>query len=641
MRAAVERVAPSVVAVETVGGLARVDQVQFGGGASTGLIVSSDGYIVTSAFAFAQKPASVLVSLADGTRLPATLVATDHSRLVSLLKVTVDRPLPTPAAVEKNDIQVGWWAIAVGRAFDVGQTNVSVGIVSAVDRIAGRVVQTDAKVSPSNYGGPLVDIRGRVMGVLTPLSPTKSAQLAGVEWYDSGIGFAVPLADVERVLPRLREGHDLQPGLMGISLEAGDLHADAPVIAACRPKSPAHEAGLKPGDRIVEIDQQPVSRQSQLLDEINRRYAGDRLRMVIIRGEERLERELELVDHLDPYQRAFLGILPRRSEVVTAAKEASVPDGSKDASEKDRAPAQPAGVAIRFVYPDSPAAEAGLQPGDVIVSLSAKPVNSRDDLMEIAAAAEVGQSTSIEIRRGDQSLKHNFVWHTVPEEVPGELPPEDKADPLEAKRPATGKTSLKVAEFKNDSMVYVPENYTTGTGHALVVWLRAADAASDDDALLSRWKERCRRGGVILFAPRPAETSGWQRDDFEFIRKAVEQLRTTYDLDMSRVVAAGGERGGALAYALAFHWRDVVRGVLAIQAQPGGAPLDNDPVYRLDFYLTTNARARFADDTARLIEALRERKYAVTVREQAEPTGDLTDDEAAEFLRWLDSLDKV
>src|SRR5689334_9983614 len=90
MLAAVERVAPSVVSIETVGGLERVGQVLFGTGPTTGLVVSNDGYIVSSAFNFAQKPASILVGLSDGTRTPARLVATDRSRMLALLKINVE-----------------------------------------------------------------------------------------------------------------------------------------------------------------------------------------------------------------------------------------------------------------------------------------------------------------------------------------------------------------------------------------------------------------------------------------------------------------------------------------------------------------------------------------------------------------------
>src|SRR5439155_23501610 len=107
------------------------------------------------------------------------------------------------------DIHVGQWAIAVGRTYEGDRPNLSLGIVSAVGRIWGKAIQTDAKISPSNYGGPLVDISGRVTGVLVPLVPEGNNEIAGVEWYDSGIGFAVPLAHIMNVLPRLKEGHDL------------------------------------------------------------------------------------------------------------------------------------------------------------------------------------------------------------------------------------------------------------------------------------------------------------------------------------------------------------------------------------------------------------------------------------------------
>ena len=123
-----------------------------------------------------------------------------------LLKVDVEEKLPVPEAVPESEIHVGQWAIALGRTFDTAQPNMSVGIVSGLNRIWGKAMQTDAKISPSNYGGPLVDIRGRVLGVLVPLSPDKHEDVAGVEWYDSGIGFAVPLAHVNTVLPRLSEG---------------------------------------------------------------------------------------------------------------------------------------------------------------------------------------------------------------------------------------------------------------------------------------------------------------------------------------------------------------------------------------------------------------------------------------------------
>ncbi len=102
--------------------------------------------------------------------------------------------------------------------------SVSVGILSALDRIWGKAMQTDAKVSPTNYGGPLIDLYGRVQGVLVPASPRAEGETAGFEWYDSGIGFAIPLEDVNRVLPRMLKGTketpvNLKRGLLGITMQ--------------------------------------------------------------------------------------------------------------------------------------------------------------------------------------------------------------------------------------------------------------------------------------------------------------------------------------------------------------------------------------------------------------------------------------
>src|SRR5206468_8293978 len=135
----------------------------------------------------------------------------------------------------------------------------------ALGRIWGKAIQTDAKVSPLNYGGPLVDLQGRVMGVLVPASPRGQDETAGVEWYDSGIGFAIPLEDINAVLPRLKEGQDLKKGLLGVTLQSTDIYGATPVVGSIAPDSSAAKAGIKGGDVIVEIDGHKVVRQAQIL----------------------------------------------------------------------------------------------------------------------------------------------------------------------------------------------------------------------------------------------------------------------------------------------------------------------------------------------------------------------------------------
>ncbi len=312
LRAAVDRIAPSVVQIETIGGLEKVEGQLFGSGPTTGLIVDPKGYIISSAFNFAAEPASILVRLPDGTRKPAKLVATDHSRMLVLLKIDAGKPLPVGEIAPRSEIRVGQWAIAVGRTFEGDRPNMAVGIISALDRISGKAIQTDAAVSPNNYGGPLIDIRGRVLGVIAPLSPQAGGQMAGMEWYDSGIGFAVPAEDVQRALPRLEKGEDLYPGLAGISLKGPNIYTGRPVIAACLPKCPATTAGLKPGDEIVAIEGRPTHRTVEATTEIGRRYAGDKIHVAVMRNNKRIESELTLTDKLVPFQHGFFGVLPMR-----------------------------------------------------------------------------------------------------------------------------------------------------------------------------------------------------------------------------------------------------------------------------------------------------------------------------------------
>jgi serine protease Do len=620
IRAAVERVAPSVVKIDTVGGLERIGNVLVGTGPTTGLIVSADGYIISSAFNFAARPSSILVGLADGTRTPAKLVASDHQRMLVLLKIHVEEKLPVPEAVPEGEIQVGQWAIALGRTFDTREPNVSVGIISGLNRIWGKAIQTDAKISPNNYGGPLVDIQGRVLGVLVPLSPDSTDDVAGVEWYDSGIGFAVSLSHVNSVLPRLAQGQDLKPGIMGVSLNSRDIFTKPPVIVSCRPNSPAYKVGFKAGDRIIEIDGRPIERLAQLREQTNRHYAGETIHVAVLRGEERIERDVPLVDVLEPYRRAFLGFLPRRD-----------------------APAAPAGVVVRYVYPDSPAAQAGLQPGALVTSIDGHAVANRDALVDLASALEIGQAVKLAARRGEETLAIELTAAAEPEAVLAELPAPGEPAAVERAaedRPQVGRFAVKLPEFKNECLAYVPEAYNPQASYGLVVWLHPPGGTKDDE-LLARWREPCDKLNLILLAPRSADPARWMAPEVGFIAKAIDQIRGHYNVDPARVVLHGQQAGGSLAYIAAFLHRDVVRGVAAVDAPILGRLPENDPAYRLTVLTTSAKKANFAEQITAGIEQLRKLKYPVTVFDQGDTARYLNPEEFAELLRWIDSLDKI
>jgi serine protease Do len=616
-QAAVERVAPSIVRIETIGGLERVGRMLSSSGATTGLVVASDGYIVTSAFNFAQKPSSILVTLADGAKLAARLVATDHSRMLVLLKVDAPQSLPVPQAVPDAQMQVGGWALAVGRALDPKRPNLSVGILSGVKRIWGKAIQTDAKISPVNYGGPLIDLDGRVLGVLVPLSPDSTSEIAGAEWYDSGIGFAIPLTHIEQMLPRLKEG-DLRPGLLGVSLKAGSLFGQPATIASVRPNSPAAKAGLKAGDRITAVDGQPVEWLAQLRSRLNPRYAGETIELAVLRGDESLKMSVDLVAELQPYANPFLGILPLRDATAE-------------------------GIRVRYVYPDSPAATAGLAAGDLLLSLAGQTVNTPQQAWDKFAALEPGQKITIRYRHGDEDVARNVVLATLPVGVAEELPPArdtSKADDAKAQAIRAGRIEIKIPEFANNCLAYVPSTYDSRVAHGVVLWLHGAEGY-DKDQLLGAWQSVCDSRDLILVAPQAADPAAWQPAELDFIAKALRQVKSTYSIDPARVVAAGEGVGAVLAYVTAFKERDAIRGVVAVNGAPASAVPENDPIYRLAVYAATAAGSRFAKPAHAAIERFRELKYPVTTKDLGPEDRGLKPKELLEVGRWIDTLDRI
>jgi serine protease Do len=620
IRAAVERVAPSVVRIETVGGLQKIGELLLGTGPTTGLVVSADGFIVSSAFNFVQKPDSILVTLSDGTRLPAKLVATDHSRALVLLKVKAEQPLAVPVAVPAAELRSGQWAIAVGRTFEADKPNVSVGIVSALDRVWGRAIQTDAKISPNNYGGPLVDISGRVLGVLVPLAPDATSQVAGVEWYDSGIGFAVPLDHVLKVLPKWSAGKDLYTGILGINLKGNDPYSQPAVIAACRVNSPAYEAHLQAGDTIVEINGKPVTRQAQLKQELNRHYAGDKVRLVVMRKDQRIENEVELIDKLEPYEFPFIGILPMRPM-------ADMPEG----------------LFVRYVYPDGPAAKAGILAGDQIVSIGGSEVKDAAAAAERLRTLLPDAKVAIGLRREGQPLNLEITLGRLPSDVPAELPPAHAAaKPAEGGLPAVGVVEIKIPEVKNECLAFVPTDYNPNLKYGVVIWLHAPGGYKQEE-LLARWQDRCQKHDLILLAPKSADPTRWIPAEAKFVQQTLAEVLKTYQVDRTRIIVHGQEAGGALSYLVAFGDTDAIRGVAPISApMPQFATLpDNDPLHRLAFFIATASKGPFAPAVDAGIKRLREAKFPVTVKELGEQPRYLNDEELSQLLRWLDSLDRL
>jgi len=624
LQAAVNEVAPSVVQIRTVGGMDRVGRTFVAQGPTTGLVVGVDGYIVSSAFNFAQQPTSILVRLPSGEQTPAELLARDKNRMLVLLKVDTEEVLPVPPAKPMDEIHVGQWAVAVGRTFHSDRVAVSVGIVSALNRMHGRVIQTDANVSVANYGGPLVDVAGRVLGILVPMSPQSSggegSELAGAEFYDSGIGFAVPLEHVLSVLERWQEG-DLLSGKLGIGLKKGGPHLEPPEITTVWQGSPAGDAGWKPKDVIVAVDGERVDTQSQLRFLLVPRYAGDQLSVTILRDGEEFESRLTLTGELAPFRHSFLGILPTR-----------------------RLPAEDApGVTVRGVWPKSPAARAGFKRGDRIIKIGESDISKRDDALEAIGGLAVDGVAKVIVVRNDKQRTLTTELSSLPEDVlsRNRLPSVGRSNSDEDQ--ATKLKPLKLLQFGQVVNYFSPSEDDDSPPLGMLLWLADGDAAGDQ-SLADALRSDCQRDGLLLVIAHPGDKSGWSGDDSEFLATLLRTVRSRFDLDAHRSVVCGRGKAGQLAFALAFRRSNGLSGAIGIDAPlPRTLRLPPSlPTRRLALLSVESQDSSFAPLIRRDIQRLREAGYPVSWIERPSTDDDQELDRQTRdgIARWIDGLDR-
>ena len=605
---------PSIVRIETVGGTDVIGDWLAGSGPTTGVVVGADGWIITNSFHFASNPASVLVVMPDGARVAAKVHATDHARRLTLLKVDGTNLTPLKPC-PKDEVRVGQWGIALGRTLDAGFPSISVGIISAKDRVWGKAFQTDAKTSPVNYGGPLVDVSGRGIGVIAPLSP-QGSDAAGVEWYDSGIGFAVPLEDVYRKLEQLQRGEDLKAGLLGITFADAGLFAGDAVVKSVRRQSPAAEAGILARDQIIVADGKPISRVTALKQILGAKYAGESVALTVRRREENREIQVKLVAELPAFEHATLGILPMRS----------TPEGTK-------------GVEVRGTW--SKSAE-GLAINDLITGIDGETVETIGALREILNRHRPGEKVTLQRRRGEQTEAVTIELNALESSILATLPltPLLKV-PEPAERPKTGRLNKKLPGTERSYWLYVPDTYRPGQPQGLVVWLHSKDDPQEGP-VLGQWKAACDARGFILVGPH-AEDEGWNRSDQEFVKAVMEVVRSEYRVDDERVCLVGRKEGGRLAWSCGQKHPQLIRGVVTLQWGAPGKPPELEPEHRQLFLEIGDPKHKSWSDCQKMATALTAAKYphrllsAKTELTDSELPADLFD----ELIRWIDSIDRL
>ncbi|MCI0380670.1 MAG: PDZ domain-containing protein [Gemmataceae bacterium] len=657
---AMRKVGPSVVQIVTQGGIDMVVTSAKGAvfrkalGPTTGVVVSTDGFIISSAFNFINNPTAILVAV-PGHKEPyvARKIATDRSRLLTLLKIDANN-LPVPGYVPKKEIVEGQWSIALGRTLDAKREQppaVSVGVISALNRIWSKAIQTDAKISPINYGGPIVDIVGRVQGILVPASPKGDDETAGFEWYDSGIGFAIPMEDVQSVLPRLKEGKDLKKGLLGIRMKTGDIYGAVPEIGEVLKDTAAARAGLKPGDVVLEIDGKPVARMAEIQHLLGPKYEGDKIALKYKRDDKTFDvNNLELVGQLTVLAHPFLGILPMRDDPKL-------------------------GVDVRYVFAKSPAEKAGLKAGDRIVKFGlAKTdqdftgqVPGRQQFTTWLNGQGPGTEIKLDVKRKDgktetltatlDAMPGSTVGqdYAVPDKLPEEASHKKARAPLEtnnknikpakvdppADKAETGLVKRNTPDGEHKFYLWVPENYDPDIAHGLVVWLHppGKNKEADFDSFADLWLDFCEENRLIILGP-VSDSETWLAGESDMVVAAIHDTLKRYTIDRQRVVAHGLGVGGQMALYLGFNDRDLIRGVATTGAVVT-ALKDNLLGQRLAFYLAAGDLDPLVKGIAESRTQLQSKRFSVLYREVKNRGREYLDaEQLRELARWIDTLDK-
>ncbi|HXZ85379.1 MAG TPA: Do family serine endopeptidase [Myxococcota bacterium] len=367
----------------------------------SGFVISPDGYILTNNHVV-EGVDEIKVFFSDGAVRDAKIVGQDPKTDLALIQVKGAKDLKALPLGDSDAILPGDFVVAIGNPFGLDHT-VTLGIVSAKGRELGQgpyddYIQTDAAINPGNSGGPLLDLRGEVIGINSAINPQANT-----------IGFAVPINIAKSILPQLREHGAVTRGWLGVTVQvvtpelAAALKLESQkgaLVGQVVPGGPADKAGVKHGDVIETFAGKVIDKPRDLSRTVAATEVGKSVELGVVRDGKHVT-------------------LKARIEKLAGAPEAA----EKSAAKPEKAGATSLGITVQDVddsirqqlgmpdakgpvitdvEPGSPAANAGLEPGDLIVEVDRKPVGSAADVDKRIASA--GDSVLFLIRRGDATL---------------------------------------------------------------------------------------------------------------------------------------------------------------------------------------------------------------------------------------------
>jgi len=374
-------------------------------GVGSGFLISSDGYLLTNHHVV-EGADEITVTLPDKREFKGKLIGSDPRTDVALVKIDGGTDLPTLKIGDPAKLRVGEWVIAIGSPFNL-QNTVTAGIVSAKSRETGELlpfIQTDAAVNPGNSGGPLINMRGEVVGINSQIFTTSGSY--------AGISFAIPIDEAQKIAKILRTQGKVVRGKIGVLIgevtrevaEAIGLpKAAGAAVSSVEAEGPAEKAGMQPGDVIIKYDGKPVESSADLRRMVASTAPGTKVTTTVWR--DGAPHDLLVTVGEMPQEVArpgFRGSAPGKA-----------PEGHPDVLGlvvSDLTAAQLKelhieGGAVRVESVEGAAAAAGLQPGDLILSVNVSHVKNTKEFNDLVGKLNLKKPVALLVRRGDQSQR--------------------------------------------------------------------------------------------------------------------------------------------------------------------------------------------------------------------------------------------
>ncbi len=373
-------------------------------GAGSGVIVSSDGYVLTNNHVV-EGAKEITVTLPDKRDFTGTVVGLDPKTDLAVLKVEATE-LPFVQWGDSSRLQVGEYVLAVGNPFGLNST-VTLGIISALGRGGMGItqyedfIQTDAAINPGNSGGALVNTRGELIGINTAIF----SRTGGYQ----GVGFAVPTKLAKPIYSSLVSTGSVVRGFLGVGIqvvtsELADSFqlekAQGALVTNVMSGSPADQAGIQRGDVIVEYEGQVIIDPRTLQGQVVGTTVGNEVSLVVVREGQKVTLRPVIREQLEPTKVARVNMMKQDGPFAGVA----VQDLDSRIAQQLGIAEEVSGVAVMEVTPGSHAERAGLVQGDVISEINRKPVRSEQDFVQVVSHLEKQEDALIFIHRGKGAL---------------------------------------------------------------------------------------------------------------------------------------------------------------------------------------------------------------------------------------------